>query len=296
MGEDGLHLRCLHGRHARTVPPCARHLLVAYGRPLLRQLLRDWVRPALAVVHATGAGVKLLSCPEPLYTVQRCPAWVLNSASSQAFSARHLERSTASGSALTRPSGGVGVQVSGHHCVLPQAALAQVLPDAQMGGVRTGVLRRACRAGEVSPASDSTTFAAMRFRPLLAVQIEAFLCIPWQTVYPADFARVQSWNHVRWEIRQQLRLSSCICKGAVHRRYAFVGRGESMGWLVQGDPTEWVSSHRYHHLHTDTPLDPHSPYEGFWWSHMGWLLDEKVRRLHSVPPCGLSCVLVSHHT
>ena len=45
----------------------------------------------------------------------------------------------------------------------------------------------------------------------------------------------------------------------------------------QGDPTEWVSSHRFHHLHTDTPLDPHSPYEGFWWSHMGWLLDEKVR-------------------
>jgi len=37
-----------------------------------------------------------------------------------------------------------------------------------------------------------------------------------------------------------------------------------------------VSSHRYHHLHCDTPLDPHSPYEGFWWSHMGWLLDNGV--------------------
>ena len=46
---------------------------------------------------------------------------------------------------------------------------------------------------------------------------------------------------------------------------------------VQGDPIEWASSHRYHHLHTDTPLDPHSPYEGFWWSHMGWLLDNEVR-------------------
>ena len=47
---------------------------------------------------------------------------------------------------------------------------------------------------------------------------------------------------------------------------------------VQGDPIEWVSAHRYHHLHTDTPLDPHSPYEGFWWSHMGWLLDHKATR------------------
>jgi len=52
---------------------------------------------------------------------------------------------------------------------------------------------------------------------------------------------------------------------------------------VQGDPLEWVSSHRYHHLHTDTPLDPHSPYEGFWWSHAGWLLDNKatVARVHN---------------
>ncbi|GIM04138.1 hypothetical protein Vretimale_8750 [Volvox reticuliferus] len=45
---------------------------------------------------------------------------------------------------------------------------------------------------------------------------------------------------------------------------------------VQGDPLEWASSHRYHHLHTDTPLDPHSPYEGFFWSHMGWLLDNQA--------------------
>ena len=51
---------------------------------------------------------------------------------------------------------------------------------------------------------------------------------------------------------------------------------------VQGDPLEWVSSHRYHHLHCDTPLDPHSPYEGFWWSHMGWLLDHNatLERVH----------------
>jgi len=45
---------------------------------------------------------------------------------------------------------------------------------------------------------------------------------------------------------------------------------------VQGDPIDWVSSHRYHHLNTDTPLDPHSPYEGLWWSHLGWILDSQA--------------------
>lgn len=45
---------------------------------------------------------------------------------------------------------------------------------------------------------------------------------------------------------------------------------------MQGDPAEWASTHRYHHKHCDTPLDPHSTYEGFWWAHMGWLLDSKA--------------------
>jgi fatty-acid desaturase len=64
---------------------------------------------------------------------------------------------------------------------------------------------------------------------------------------------------------------------------------------AQGDPIEWVSSHRYHHLHTDTPLDPHSPYEGFWWSHMGWLLDNQVRarRLGRTAAAGMGGVTTS---
>lgn len=39
---------------------------------------------------------------------------------------------------------------------------------------------------------------------------------------------------------------------------------------------EWVSAHRFHHRHCDTEEDPHTPYEGFWHSHMGWLLDDKA--------------------
>jgi stearoyl-CoA desaturase (delta-9 desaturase) len=39
----------------------------------------------------------------------------------------------------------------------------------------------------------------------------------------------------------------------------------------QSHPIEWVSRHRQHHRHSDTPLDPHTPHEGFWWCYCLWL-------------------------
>nr|GEY95935.1 palmitoyl-monogalactosyldiacylglycerol delta-7 desaturase, chloroplastic [Tanacetum cinerariifolium] len=42
---------------------------------------------------------------------------------------------------------------------------------------------------------------------------------------------------------------------------------------IQGNPIDWVSTHRYHHQYCDTDKDPHSPTEGFWYSHMNWLFD-----------------------
>ncbi|XP_007023198.2 PREDICTED: palmitoyl-monogalactosyldiacylglycerol delta-7 desaturase, chloroplastic [Theobroma cacao] len=42
---------------------------------------------------------------------------------------------------------------------------------------------------------------------------------------------------------------------------------------LQGNPIDWVSTHRYHHQFCDSDRDPHSPIEGFWFSHMSWLFD-----------------------
>ncbi|GJP49380.1 hypothetical protein CLOM_g8597, partial [Closterium sp. NIES-68] len=44
----------------------------------------------------------------------------------------------------------------------------------------------------------------------------------------------------------------------------------------QGSPFEWVSAHRIHHRWCDKPEDVHTPYEGFWYSHAGWLLDNEA--------------------
>jgi len=42
---------------------------------------------------------------------------------------------------------------------------------------------------------------------------------------------------------------------------------------VQRGPLWWAAHHRRHHRHSDEPRDAHSPrVDGFWWSHVGWLL------------------------
>ena len=44
----------------------------------------------------------------------------------------------------------------------------------------------------------------------------------------------------------------------------------------QNGPLWWTASHRYHHLHSDTKKDPHSPQnKGFWYSHIFWITSDK---------------------
>jgi sn-1 stearoyl-lipid 9-desaturase len=52
---------------------------------------------------------------------------------------------------------------------------------------------------------------------------------------------------------------------------------------LEGGPIAWVATHRLHHKYTDDEGDPHTPRDGKWWAHMGWILtgtaqqhDEKV--------------------
>ena len=42
---------------------------------------------------------------------------------------------------------------------------------------------------------------------------------------------------------------------------------------LEGGPIFWVATHRLHHQYSDHPgVDPHTPRDGKWWSHMGWIL------------------------
>jgi fatty-acid desaturase len=48
---------------------------------------------------------------------------------------------------------------------------------------------------------------------------------------------------------------------------------------LEGGPIFWVATHRLHHQHSDRAGDPHSPREGTWWAHVGWILTGNT--LHS---------------
>jgi fatty-acid desaturase len=41
---------------------------------------------------------------------------------------------------------------------------------------------------------------------------------------------------------------------------------------LEGGPIFWVSTHRVHHQLSDQEGDPHTPRDGAWWAHTGWIL------------------------
>lgn len=45
-------------------------------------------------------------------------------------------------------------------------------------------------------------------------------------------------------------------------------------FAMQGGPAAWASLHIQHHRYADKPGDPHSPKEGFWHSHCGWIFHD----------------------
>jgi sn-1 stearoyl-lipid 9-desaturase len=41
---------------------------------------------------------------------------------------------------------------------------------------------------------------------------------------------------------------------------------------LEGGPIGWVATHRLHHQNSDKEGDPHSPRDGGFWAHMGWII------------------------
>jgi stearoyl-CoA desaturase (delta-9 desaturase) len=98
--------------------------------------------------------------------------------------------------------------------------------------------------------------------------VAALFCFHWSSL--AIFLAM-------WVISQDVGIAVSYHRQLTHRsfttpkwvEYAMAICGSM---ALQGSPIYWVAVHRLHHQLTDRPGDPHSPRDGKWWSHMGWIL------------------------
>src|SRR6202050_5585758 len=83
---------------------------------------------------------------------------------------------------------------------------------------------------------------------------------------------------VTWVLTQNVGNGLCYHRLLTHRGYVVPKWLEyTMAILgamaLQGSPVYWVAVHRLDHQFHDKPGGPHSPRDGKWWSHMGWILN-----------------------
>ncbi|EER12488.1 Acyl-CoA desaturase, putative [Perkinsus marinus ATCC 50983] len=71
------------------------------------------------------------------------------------------------------------------------------------------------------------------------------------------------WSHRSYKARYPLRVLLMIFNSIAN----------------QGSVIHWVRDHRLHHLYSDTDKDPHDSQRGFFYSHVGWLLVRKPKRV-----------------
>ena len=111
--------------------------------------------------------------------------------------------------------------------------------------------------------AQSLPFLAFHLAPLLAL----FVAVSW-----ADWVLCAALYAVRMFF-----ITAGYHRYFSHRSYR-MARGPQLSMAVGGTlavqkgPLWWAAHHRIHHRFTDQDRDVHSPRDGFWWSHVGWIL------------------------
>ncbi|MFZ0661689.1 MAG: fatty acid desaturase [Acidobacteriaceae bacterium] len=108
--------------------------------------------------------------------------------------------------------------------------------------------------------------------------IAAFFFFSWSALAVAS---------VLWVLGQNVGIAISYHRQLTHRgfvtpRWVEYAMALCATLALQGGPIYWVAVHRLHHQLTDRPGDPHSPHDGKWWSHMGWLLQGTLRNRNTL--------------
>ncbi len=140
-----------------------------------------------------------------------------------------------------------------------------------------------------SPTDTSTDSSSLDAADRSVDRTEWVAAIPFLAVHVAPLAAffvTVTWQD--WVLCAVLYLTRMFCITAGYHRY-FSHRSYRMGRVaqflmafggttaLQKGPLWWAGHHRLHHRYTDLDEDPHSPRDGFWWSHVGWILSNRYK-------------------
>ena len=97
--------------------------------------------------------------------------------------------------------------------------------------------------------------------------VAALFFFTWRALFVAIF--------LYW-VTVGLGLGICYHRLLVHRSFATPKWFEYLLTIcavaaLEGGPLLWVANHRMHHRFADQEGDPHSPRDGKWWAHAGWV-------------------------
>lgn len=98
--------------------------------------------------------------------------------------------------------------------------------------------------------------------------IAALFFFTWKALFVAIFL---------WWLSTSLGIGVCYHRLLTHRGYKTPTWVERLLTVfatlsLEGGPIFWVATHRIHHRFSDQDGDPHSPRDGKWWAHAGWIL------------------------
>ena len=88
---------------------------------------------------------------------------------------------------------------------------------------------------------------------------------------------------VTWQAFACIGISVCLHREISHRAFESVPALRLFHLVCaliagQAGPILWATVHRLHHRHADSADDLHSPNDGFWNAHLGWLFQQRRRR------------------
>lgn len=98
--------------------------------------------------------------------------------------------------------------------------------------------------------------------------VAALFFFTWKALFVAAFL---------WWLSTSLGIGVCYHRLLTHRGYKTPRWVEYLLTVfatisLEGGPIFWVATHRIHHRFSDQEGDPHSPRDGKWWAHAGWIL------------------------